>query len=93
MPNLWTITKDHVSDREERSRVGFGTYKGSNAKADLPIRFRLLDDDGEVYYVGRMSTLDCEGDEAFRPLDWAMADSGCTEMQVKAPGSDTFETL
>jgi hypothetical protein len=91
--NLWTITKDHIATGADKPRVGFGSYKGADAAADLPIRFKLYDDDGELYYEGRMATLDCDGDAAFAPLDWATADAGCTEMQVAQPGSDTFETL
>jgi hypothetical protein len=50
-----------------------------------PIRFRLLDDDGEVYYGGAISREWLDGDEmlCFGPLNFGMADAGATEMQYK----------
>ena len=87
--NLWTVTTDHLGDKRD---VSFGTYKGTSPETDLPIRFQLLDDDGELYYEGRMSTLDCDGDAAFAPLDWVESD-GCTEMRIAKAGSTDFETL
>lgn len=60
----------------------------------LPFRFRLLDDDGNVYYVGKCGDLDnasCEA--AFGPLDWAMNDSGCTEMQYRKNTNEEWKTL
>lgn len=44
-----------------------------------PHPFRLLDDDGRVYYYGRSRT--CDDDEAFAPLDWGKGDSGCTSVE------------
>jgi hypothetical protein len=61
---------------------------------DLPFEFRLLDDDGEEYYRGRCGDLDqAPGDEAFAPLDWAMADAGCTEMQYRRVGHAVWKSL
>lgn len=48
------------------------------------VRFRLLDDDGEVYFEGRMTLgTECFG---FEPLDSVGAAYGCTEIQVWTPG-------
>lgn len=46
-------------------------------------RFRLKDDDGEIYYYGQMPDADINGNEevAFAPLNWGMADAGCTIME------------
>lgn len=84
---MWIITKDHLTaDGEDLNRVGVHSNnynKERFAKADT-IPIRLLDDDGEVYYEGRASRkriLDSSEEYAFEPLDWAMADAGCTELQ------------
>jgi hypothetical protein len=47
-------------------------------------RFRMLDGDGEVYYLGRIigGGPDADDDAAFGPLtDFGMPDSGCTDIQ------------
>lgn len=60
----------------------------------LPMHFRLLDDDGEVYFYGRCQDLGqfC-ADEAFSPLDMIGAGYGCTEMQYRKIGETKWETL
>lgn len=45
-------------------------------------RFRLLDDDREVYYGGWLYN-DVQGTNQFVALKWAEHDAGCTEIQVK----------
>jgi hypothetical protein len=76
---MWIILKDRISDvaAGERSAVGVRSCNHKEG-AKLPYRFRLLDDDGEVYYEGRMSELD------FDPLDdYGMPNAGCTELQYR----------
>jgi hypothetical protein len=51
--------------------------------------FTLYDDDGVLYYKGYLHEA-C--DDAFAPLDWAMADSGCTEICYRG-ASGKMETL
>lgn len=80
----WIITKDHIGDLDEKTRVGYGNYKGE--PNNLSIRFKLYDDDGELCYEGRCS------EEDFAPLDWAMNDAGCTEMKT-SKGRAAFTTL
>lgn len=46
------------------------------------MRFRILDDDGEVYYGGWLYN-DVEGTNQFVVLKWAERDAGATEIQVK----------
>lgn len=49
------------------------------------VRFRLLDDDREVYYGGWLHDDDeCENQSAC--LYWGMYDSGCTIIEVKREG-------
>lgn len=61
---------------------------------DWSDEFRLKDDDGEVYYVGRCDGLDdaCE-ESAFAPLDYAMADAGCTSMEYRKVGTAEWKVL
>lgn len=47
-------------------------------------KFRLYDDDGELYYEGLSS--DAETEAAFDPLDWAMGHSGCTRIDYLING-------
>lgn len=75
----WVILEDKISEAGERSRVGFGNHPQERAK-ELAYRFRLSDDDGIVYYVGRCDELE------FDALDWAMADAGCTGMEYFSHG-------
>lgn len=57
----------------------------SAACVEDPVRFRVLDDDGEVYYGGAISRSWLDGDEelAFAPLIFATADAGATDMQYR----------
>ncbi len=55
---------------------------------------RLLDDDGEVYFEGASNDINQSEGRSFAPLDWAMDDAGCTELQYRPMGSDAkWETL
>ena len=49
-------------------------------------RWRVLDDDGEVYYSGVMRRDWAEGDEtlAFHPLEWARPDAGACDIQLRS---------
>jgi len=54
-------------------------------------KFRLLDDDGEPYYLGRFFG-DPSSEEAFAPLDdFGAPNAGCTEIQYLNNGQ--WETL
>jgi len=60
----------------EENRDGMVVFKG-NAEGEL-LKFRLLDDDREVYYVGEAD------DESLEALaSWAERDSGCTILQTR----------
>lgn len=74
---MWTITNDLVDDGK---KVGTASCNYDEAKASLlKHRFRLLDDDGEVYYEGVSD--DCESERAFAPLDdFGLGYAGCTEI-------------
>jgi hypothetical protein len=89
---MWIIIQDLQYDEKQpmfKSAVG---VRSSNYPDDiaipvcavmrLPYQFRLLDDDGEVYYKGF-----CSCGSSFAPLDdYGMPDSGCTEIQYLVNG-------
>ena len=71
------IIKDNIHTSPEEMQWDlkgkeYGKYRGGKH------RFRLLDDDGEVYLYGFS---DC--DSSFAPLDWSMNLWGCTEIQYR----------
>ena len=69
----WTITKEFVSDPEEN--IKFQEPRGNET-----LKFRLLDDDGEVYFIGVMVPTNDE--DMFEPLDEFGEGYGCVQMQV-----------
>jgi len=73
----WKIDRDYLADDEEiPSRVGFG--EGTKLQAEGKIlRFRLLDDDREVYYGGEAD------EEGLTPaFDFGQYDAGSTILQI-----------
>lgn len=105
----WAIDRDYYEAAgSPYCRIGYGQVDGQEGGsscvtvatglrvADIqePVRFRLLDDDGEVYYGGAIAASWLEGDEdrAFGPLSFGAADAGCTEMQYRN-GHGDWETL
>lgn len=94
---MWIIIRDYLNGNgEDLNRVGVHSNNYNDerfAKADT-IPIRLMDDDGEVYYEGRATRKripDSSEEYAFEPLDWAMADAGCTELQYF--DDDEWQTL
>lgn len=88
-PYAWVITKDKIDDGE---RVGtVGPRSASLSKDEIVThparqRFRMLDDDGEVYYEGFFVDLSDEN-SGFEPLDdFGMPNAGCTEIQYWESG-------
>ncbi len=80
---MWTITNDLVDDRK---KVGTSSCNHDEAKsALLKHHFRLLDDDGQVYYEGVSD--DCHSQRAFAPLeDFGKGYAGWTEVQYCQAG-------
>lgn len=111
----WIITKDKLA--EEGAKEGTNSNaKGltgprtasqndmKRLKAGEGTRFRMLDDDGEIYYYGRWleddeCTNDYCGEPEFSPLDnFGAPNAGCTEIQYdngkrNAKGKVIWETL
>lgn len=92
---MWEIDRDYINaDYGSESREGF---KGETINVGLgPIlpeiielpttnektRFRMKDDDGEVYYGGWLHN-DDEGLNQQAALEFGMHDAGCTTIEVK----------
>lgn len=82
----WIITYDHLENKE----IPLPNYKDEIIQAfnkEELVDFRLFDDDGELYYSGKMRKKYLESDYPFGPLDWAMNDSGCTYMEYLEDGA------
>lgn len=74
------ITKDLVENGKHEGRIRHLAGE-IFTEADLTIKFKLYDDDGELYYKG--VTTDGPEEIIFAPLDWAAWNAGCTYMKVK----------
>ena len=58
---------------------GRSHYKNADKNHSGLFKFRLLDDDGCVYFYGYSD--DCSGEDAFAPLDEYGVNFGCTDIQ------------
>ena len=86
----WTIDRDFIRHHLDMDNLGYPSAIGkgtAHGVADpyTAVRFRLFDDDGHLYYAGRIDADWLDGDElaAFAPLRWAERDSGCTRMDYQ----------
>jgi hypothetical protein len=99
----WIITKDKIADAEseEGTNLNAKGLTGPSTASERDVerlkagegkRFRMLDDDGEIYYYGRwLEEDDCTEeyesgmwgqDSEFSPLDnFGAPNAGCTELQ------------
>jgi len=85
---MWTINKDFT---EQPGVVGVSSADFDVSRStSLKFRFRLLDDDRNVYYEGMSD--DHNSELAFAPLDdFGSGYAGCVEIQYLENGS--WETL
>lgn len=101
----WIITKDNIADEEDKAKYPEGgrnlhainligprnasARDEARLKAGEGIKFRLLDDDGNIYYYGRRleesdADEDYDGEPELAPLDcFGRPNAGCTEQQEK----------
>jgi hypothetical protein len=81
----WTIDCDYIEPSGRYCRAGrtFGA-RG----VEMPHRWRVLDDDGEIYYAGR-----CSAPDSFAPLDWAQPYAGATDIQYLDPATGRWISL
>lgn len=69
------------------------TVQQFNAYAnELPLEFRLLDADDEVYFEGRCSAMDLSADP-FAPLDSVGEAYGCVTLEYRQLGASEWVAL
>jgi hypothetical protein len=84
-----TITED-IGDPENFEEIQSYNWVEEKHRPKAVHRFRILDDDGIIYYYGFSTTSNTE--RAFDPLDdYAMPNDGATEIQYFENGE--WETL
>ena len=86
---MWKVTRNIIDEGEEKCPLYQSVdFDGAKFKQSKHVKFRLLDDDGEVYFWGLMDHSDLYGSEnkAFAPLDAFMNSYGCTELQYREDG-------
>ncbi|MDB5384737.1 MAG: hypothetical protein JWM11_383 [Planctomycetaceae bacterium] len=84
---MWIITHDFLTpENEDDCAVGLSSCDFEDSKREsLQYQFRLLDDDGELYYEGL--TDDANSENAFDPLDdFGLGYAGCTEIRYLRNG-------
>jgi hypothetical protein len=64
-----------------------GPKSGEAKRHNETLKFRLLDDDGEIYFFGYMTPTQSEA--LFAPLDEFGEAYGCTEIQILENGWQT----
>jgi hypothetical protein len=73
MANQWMITKDLIDDGANEGRKSAGFKPGK----PMTVKFRMYDDDMELYFTGIME------EEDFHPLDdFGMPGYGCTTLET-----------
>jgi len=86
----WIITKDHISEPDEKSAVGIqGPSDCDETLKSNPQRFSLYDGDNECYAEGMLYTTDDAYDKYdpaeidFSPLDdYGEPNWGCTAIKI-----------
>jgi len=84
----WIIDRDHLSggDDSDAGTVGPRFAPDSllaDLKAGKGTLFRLFDDDGELYYSGRIVFADPDEGVGLEPLDdYGAPNAGCTTMHA-----------
>lgn len=108
----WVIDKDKIASEEDKEKYpdgecnlhAVGLMGPSNisekCQADLKAgkgeKFKMYDDDGELYYIGRYledSESEFHEDE-FQPLDnFGLPNAGCTYLKYKNSETKKWEIL
>ena len=99
---VWKIVEDFLADKDAKpgtnaNAVGITGPRGADDTQLMLHRFRMYDDDGNLYYEGVTNALDDElGDEesVFAPLDnFGMPNAGCTRIDYWNPEKHEWETV
>lgn len=87
----WKIDRDYLDGKTDDSRVGTGQGELGAER----FRFRLLDDDQNVYYGGVADRAAVDDDEAFGGLyeanRWGEWNAGAIWLEVKVADADRFD--
>jgi hypothetical protein len=101
----WVITVDKNADELEpvgTNSNAKGMMGPSNIPEDLRLRleqgegitFKMYDDDGNLYYIGRIITNGENDEQLFAPLDdFGMPNAGATEIKYKSATTNEWETI
>ena len=91
--SITKITKEVSTSGKDEYTHALPEFRKTLAKKNGGIfpalfKFRLLDDDGIVYFYGR-----CTSDSSFAPLDNYGSAYGCTDIQYKNLATGVYESL
>lgn len=77
---VWVITDDYIDGGKDVGLIGPHNADSNHVGKDEGQAFRMTDDDGQVYYLGRI-----KGDyQGFEPLqDFGMPNAGCTSIELR----------
>lgn len=96
----WVITFDHLEQAADRTAGPRGSRCETvdELKAAYPVvrKFKMFDDDGELYYTGfiGVSKADNDGELLFAPLeDYGTPAAGCTRIDYKNLTTGAWEVL
>ncbi|WP_153307647.1 hypothetical protein [Desulfospira joergensenii] len=76
MINQWMITVDYIENGQANGRKSTGFKSGIK----MPVRFKIYDDDMNLYFEGVMKEAD------FHPLDEFAAAYGCVHVKISEDG-------
>lgn len=85
----WEIDRDYINAKTDGDFYRVGT-KGHGPRTEDKVRFRLLDDDREVYYGGWLHD-DGKAENQMRVLEFGTIDAGATIIEVKRNGEWVIE--
>ena len=88
---FYMIVRDEYGNVIFNHKSGKAEYRNKGRSHEGMFKFRLLDDDGGVYFYGYSSS--CDDEAAFEPLDYYGEAYGCTMIEYKNPETGEYEQL
>lgn len=90
----WEITADEIAERPKDSDVGVRSPDGTAFNGPT-FDFRIRDDDGEVYYLGKYDreaydAIDDGPGSLYHALRWAQWNAGATDLQIRTRDANAF---
>ena len=95
MIGAWAVTYDHLEGKESKVSGPRGVTLSHSEIVNHPDaqKFRMLDDDGNVYYTG-FCIVGGEYESDFAPLDdYGAPNAGCTGIQYQDGPNGSWEYL